>query len=245
MKSSLKPVIVAAASIACASLSYPVCAKKMVYSPQVEKGEAEFEYYADWREAPGGRNLITHELEVEYGVTSTDLVALSLVYIDPPANGFAFDQYKLEWIHELEFSNTDRLAAAIYIEYQVKNKKSEADEFEFKPLLAWRLPGRPVTLALNGILEKEIGPDAGAGFELGYAASVKRRTSKMLAVAVEAFGEFGEAANIKPAEEQSHLAGPVLELELGHEIEWQIGALLGLTHASEDLLLKSNLAIEW
>jgi len=216
-----------------------------VYSPQVEKNEAEFEYYADWRETPGGRNLVTHEVEAGYGVTNTDLFALSLVYVDPPGKGIGLDQYKVEWIHELECSYTDRLAAAIYIEYQVKNKKSEADEFEFKPLLAWRPPGQPVTLTLNGILEKEIGPDAGAGFELGYAASVKHRASTIAAVAIEAFGEFGEAANVKPAEEQSHLVGPALELQPGHEIELRIGVLFGLTHASEDVLLKSNLAIEW
>ena len=237
--------IIIFASITLAFLSLPAYAKKTVYSPKAEESELEFEYYIDWKESPDGQDLTTHELELEYGFTARDGVAFSLVYLDPSDNGLDFDKYKIEWIHELDLADSRRFDAALYLEYQIKDNNNEADVIEFKPLLERRLRNRPVTLSFNGILEKEIGGNAKTGLELGYAARIDWQVSPAVLAGIEAFGAFGEAVDIKPMEQQSHIIGPVLDLEPGHEIEWQIGALFGLTDGSEDVRLKSNLSIEW
>lgn len=236
---------IAFASMTLVLLSLPAYAKKTVYSPKVEEGELEFEYYIDWKESPDGQDLVTHEFELEYGFTTRDLFAFYLVYLDPSDKGLDFDKYKIEWIHKLDLANSRSFDAALYLEYQIKDNKNEADVIEFKPLLERRLQSRPVVLSFNGILEKEIGGNAKTGLELGYAARIDWQVSSVFLAGIEAFGAFGEAVDIKPMEQQSHIVGPVLDFEPGHEIEWQIGVLFGLTDGSEDVRLKSNLSIEW
>lgn len=225
-------------------LAVPAQAKKVVYSPIVEETEKEFEYYVDWREKPDGTTVVGHEFEFEYGFAEKDMIAFYVVYEEQSGADLEFAKYKVEWIHQMFEQGERNWDFGTYLEYQAKDTAAgKADKIEFKPLFEKSLPGS--TLTLNGVFEKEIGVNAGGGTEMGYAVRYAWKLHPGFTPAIEAFGGFGDITDIKDTDAQSHIIGPVVDVQLSKHIGWQVGALFGLTDGSEDVRIKSNLAYEW
>jgi hypothetical protein len=232
----------AVAALAMVALAAPAQAKKYVYSPIVEETEKELEYYVDWREAPDGTDIVGHELEFEYGFAPRDMIAFYGVWEAVSGDDPSFQKYKVEWIHQVFEQGERGWDFGTYLEYAIADKGG-ADKVEFKPLFERGLG--PGIVTLNGVFEKEIGENAAEGTEFGYAARYAWRLRPDLVPAVEAYGGFGEMQDVKKWDDQSHVVGPVVDLRLGGLVCWQVGALFGLTDGSEDVRLKSNLALEW
>jgi len=224
-------------------VAVPAHAKKMVYSPVVHEGEKEFEYYLDWRENGAGSDVVGHEIAFEYGYAPKDMMALYLVYEDVSGSAVEFVKYKVEWVHQLFEQGERAWDVGTYLEYQVRDDPAKADKIEFKPLFEKDLS--PFVVTINGVFEKEIGENATGGTELGYAARVAWRKHRRLVPALEAFGSLGEISDFTPADMQSHIVGPVVDVEISRFVRWQAGALFGVTDGSEDVRVKSNLAWEW
>ena len=224
-------------------MALPAHAKKYVYSPIVHEGEREFALYTDWRETPSGSDVVGHELEFEWGAGERDLIAVYGVYEDRSSQNARFDKFKAEWIHQFWEQGERPVDTGVYLEYQIRDGATRADKVEVKPLLQKDL-GR-LTLTGNGVFEKEIGEFASGGTELGYAVKAAWRINPKMTPSIEAFGGFGEIKNITPADQQSHIIGPVLDLRFGPAISWQVGALFGLTDGSEEVRLKNQISYEW
>lgn len=225
-------------------LSVPAQAKKSVYSPIVHEGEKEIEYYADWREKDDGTEVVSHELEFVYVYTNRDKLSLYGVWEDGPGagNDVRFDKYKIEWIHQLFEQGERAWDAGIYVEYQINNDETKADKVEVKPLFE-RMFGK-TKLTLNGVLEKEIGVNAGGGTELGWAAQARWQLTSRILPHIQWFGGLGEMRDLR-YKDHSQLIGPGASIKLGKGVSWQWSALFGATDASEDLRVTSNLAYEW
>lgn len=229
-------------SAAVLTVAAPAQAKKYVYSPIVEETEKEVEYYVDWREKPDGTTVVGHELEFEYGFAPKDAISFYGVWEQASGEDVQFLKYKVEWIHQVFEQGERAWDFATYFEYQIADKGG-ADKVEFKTLFERALGGNLLTL--NGIFEKQIGENAADGTEFGYAARYAWRLRPNVVPAVEAFGDFGQMQDVNKWDDQSHIVGPVVDLRLGRAVSWQVGALFGLTDGSEDVRLKSNLALEW
>ncbi len=217
-------------------------AKKVVYSPHVEQGEKEVEYYIDWREDATGKDSVTHEAAFEYGFTDVDRVALYLIQKNQPAEDVT-TSYKVEWVHQLVKQEDYDYSAGLYLEYFART--DSPDTIEFKPLIEKSWAEKKLTFIFNGVFEREVGTGSNSGVDLGYAARAVWNPKGTIRPAIEIFGSFGAIGDFKNTDKQSHLIGPVIDFKLGHALKLQLGSLIGLTDGSEDVRLKSNLSFEW
>ncbi|MDH5527405.1 MAG: hypothetical protein OEY97_08885 [Nitrospirota bacterium] len=243
VRSVLAGLLLAAPLVA---MTAPAEAKKMVYSPIVHAGEKELEYYVDWHEAKGsGTTVLGHELELAYVYSDKDTLALYGVWDQQSAGGGGTDatqfaKWKIEWIHQLFEQGERSWDAGIYVEYQISADTASADKIELKPLFQKSFD--KLTLTLNGVLEKKL--DGVSPTEGGYAAQLKWRLSPSLEPMLELYGGVGEIGDMR-YKANTQLLGPVFNIGLGKWWVWQVGALYGISDASEDLRIKSNIAFEW
>jgi hypothetical protein len=222
------------------ALAVPAQAKKMVYSPVVVEGEKEVEYYVDWREPADGVDVVGHELSVEYAVGARDKLSLYGVFSER-AGRTTYDQANLEWIHQVFEQGAHAWDFGTYLEFQVAETGSP-QTIEFKALLEHTFPR--TTLTLNPVLEQDIGPGA-PSTEVGYDARLALRRWRAVEPAVELFGELGEYDDLADWPDSIQLLGPAVDLRLGRHLRWHTGVLWGLTNASEDVRVKTQVAWEW
>jgi hypothetical protein len=234
----------AGAALAVLCLAVPAWAsdKRVVYSPLVHEGEKEIEYYLAWHEESTGENVVLHEAELEWGATAHDSVAAYASWEELSDTGSEMTGYKLEWIHQFFEQGEHAWDVASYIEYAMTDR-GDADRVETKVLLEHTFPR--TTLTLNPVLEKEVGEEAEEGVEAAYGARWALRLSPVVEPAVELYGDLGEVEDLKDWPETRQLLGPVVDVRLGRRFAWQAGALFGLTRDSEDVRLKTLVAVEW
>ena len=82
------------------------------------------------------------------------------------------------------------------------------------------------------------------GVELEYATGVYTPVGAVK-VGLEAYGKLGEFGNWKPWDAQEHYVFPDVEFRLGRHVEINLGVGVGLTQASDDLLVKTIIEYEF
>ena len=134
------------------------------------------------------------------------------------------------WYAELEWHRTPSFDDA-------------ATELEFRPILEKDVG--PFSLLLNPKFEKVLaGAGRGAGFEFGYAASLKYRWTRRISPSVEFYGASGLIDESSPVSEQQHYLFPSLWGELPGGVEYSVGVGYGLTRGSDRVIFKFNLELE-
>jgi len=219
---------------------------KKVYSPTVEEGELEFEYYLDYTfdRDPAKDGAAKHQFELEYGVTDRWQTAIYGVFKEKPGKNFAYEGLKLENIYQLFEQGERWLDAGLYFEYFIpESSLNKSDVFEFKLLLE-KESGKVINTA-NLVLKKELGANATKNTSAGYAWRSKWRWMKQFEPAIEAYGSLGEVGGFGPLAKQSHQAGPVFLGKLGGGFDYEFGYLFGLTSGSDDGLLKLIIGYEF
>ncbi|GAA5118458.1 hypothetical protein [Alloalcanivorax gelatiniphagus] len=207
-----------------------------VYSPRIHAGEWELEtrgtYLDDGDREEDGRWLQKFSL----GYAFSDRFALE-AYLNTeklPGEAFELEAYELEGRFNL-FQNRD-YALALLGEVE-KERDEDLWEYKIGPLYEQRLPG-DFRLRLNAFAEKQDGDDAEEDeVEYSAAAQLAWLEDDDLAPALEYYGESG-----------NHGAGPVLlgEFKLGgHELEWEAGAILGLSDGADDVVYRWSLEAEF
>jgi len=232
----------AAALGAVVALGGPAWAKDMVYSPLVHDGEKEIEYYVDWHEDTSATDVVGHELAFEWGATARDQLALYGVWEDLSGRDLEMTEYQLEWIHQFFEQGEHAWDVGTYLEYATTDT-GDAAGVEAKILLEKTLPRTTVTL--NGIIEKPWVAWKEASPEVGYAVRWALRLGPRVTPAVEWFGDLGEIEDLKDGPETTQLLGPVVDVRLTRAIKWHVGTLFGLTRDSENVRVKTQLAVEW
>ncbi len=219
---------------------------KKVYSPIVEEGEVEFEYYLDYDidSDPTKNTNARHQFELEYGVTDRWLTAIYGDFRKRPGKAFAYQGLKWENIYQLFEQGERFLDAALYFEYIVpQSSLNKPDAFEFKLLLE-KETGRLIN-TLNLISKKELGANAKKNSSAEYSWKSHWRWKRYLEPGFEIYGSLGEIGNTKPLAQQSHQIGPVLMGKFHNGLGYELGYLFGLTTASPQGAVKFVMSYEF
>jgi len=249
LKKPIQSVAVAAILIL-TSLSvsmFPADAQaKKVYSPIVEQGEIELEYFLDYTidADPAKNTSARHQIELEFGVTDRWMTAIYGDFRKNPGKSFAYQGLKWENIYQL-FEQGERLFdAALYFEYILPQASlNKPDVFEFKLLLE-KEDGRLINTA-NIILKKELGKLATKNTLLNYAWRTKWRWKRHLEPGFEMYGSFGELGNTSALSQQSHQAGPIIMGTFRNGMGYELGYLFGLTTATAQGTVKLIVGYEF
>jgi hypothetical protein len=111
----------------------------------------------------------------------------------------------------------------------------------------WSLEIRPIVdkhlgrwyISFNPVLEKAIhGQNAARGFEFSPNFKGSYDVTRTVSVGVEYYGALGPVTRLDPAKEQQHQIVPAVDLNLSPDLEFNVGAAIGLTHATDRFLLK-------
>jgi len=219
---------------------------KKVYSPIVEQGEVELEYYLDYAidSDPAKNTSARHQFELEMGVTDRWQTAIYGDFRKRPGQTFTYQGLKWENIYQLFEQGERWLDAGLYFEYiSPQSSLNKPDAVEFKLLLEKEF-GK-VIHTTNLVFKKELGLNAKKNTLAGYAWRSKWRKSRVWEPAVEVYGSLGELGNAKSLSQQSHQIGPVFMGKLHNGFSYEVGYLFGLTQASDQGAIKLVLGYEF
>jgi len=219
---------------------------KKVYSPIVEEGEVEVEYYLDYAiDSDVAKNTnARHQVEFELGVTDRWKTAVYGDFRKRPGQTVTYQGLKWENIYQLFEQGERWLDVALYVEYIApQSSLNKPDAVEFKVLLEKQL-GK-VVYTTNLVFKQEIGSNANSNASVGYSWRSKWRKSRIWEPAIELYGSLGDLNNSKSLVNQSHQIGPVFLGKLPSGFKYEIGYLFGLTPASDQGALKVVIGYEF
>ena len=174
--------------------------------------------------------------EWAYGVTNWFEAGLYLpLYSRDKHSGWGVDGFKLRTLFAVPNADDRTFFYGVNIEYSVNAKRWDTTRFtsEIRPIVGWHLA--PSHSIVNPILDTAY--DGVKNLVFAPSTRVAYNVSKIWAVAVEEYADFGPVRKFHPAGEQSHqLYGVVDYNGKAFGIEAGIGA--GLTSASDKLTFK-------
>jgi hypothetical protein len=227
--------------VLCATVATPALAVDKLYSPYVEKGEWEVEYYFDRSvdSDPAKDNVQGHEFSLGYGVNDwwkTEVVATAEKL---PTENVKFGALEWENVFQLTRKGEYWLDIGALVTYKWTPESRDVDALETKLLLSKEI-GRTYHLA-NLTLEKDIGPGAGT-VQGGLAMSSRYRWNPYFEPGVELHSEFGELNHTGSLSSHEHYLGPVAygTIPLEHEgkeiegVKYRAGYLWGISRAASD-----------
>jgi len=214
-----------------------------VYGPEVEKGEAEFEFrgsrFTGGEE--GGEGVYVYE--ASYGITDWWKAALVLETENEPNGPLFVEAVEFENVFELPRIPGVPINFGIYAEYEM-NVEGERDGVEMRWLASYE--NGPFETKFNFNVDREFGSEN--TFEFGYGSLTTVEVAHDFAIGFEAFGEFGDANSFGALGNREHYMGPVILFEiepagLPGELEIQTGYLFGVGDAEADGQVR--LLLEW
>jgi hypothetical protein len=222
-----------------------------------DAGEVELVYWTDYVAASEGKmpffgktvdreGLLAHTFEIEYGVTDRWTISGYADFEQPSGESLEFVQWRAVFARYRFFEKGQRFFdTAIYLEYYFPSARwrgASDEKIEARLILEKQLGA--TVFRLNPKLEKTVsGPDVEEGLEFEYAASLYTSLSPQLWPGIELYGSTGEVANLKSRNVQEHYLVPAITWKLLPNIEWNLGVAFGLTHASDDLIIKSIIEV--
>lgn len=223
--------------IICAALVHPAYAgPKRIYSPYVEEGELELEYYGtaavDDDSDVDGENA--HKVAVGYGVNNFWFTELVGEVEQSGESGADSEWTAIEWENRFQLTEPGQywLDAGLYAAYEHSLETDHADKLEAKILLEKDF-GKFSHMA-NISFEQEIGEYSEDHLEMELAWSSRYRYQPWLEPGFEIYSELGRADNMESFDEQEHLAGPVIYGDFAQHFHYELGYLFGISDASPD-----------
>jgi hypothetical protein len=121
--------------------------------------------------------------------------------------------------------------------YQRRRYSEDTWNWEIRPIVDKKWG--PWYVSVNPALEKAVhGANAGRGFEFSPAFKVSYDATRTVTVGLEYYGALGPLTRFDPVREQQHQIVPALDLNLSPDWELNLGAAIGLTHATDRFLVK-------
>jgi hypothetical protein len=134
------------------------------------------------------------------------------------------------------------LSLSTEIGYQQRKFSTDTWNWEIRPIIdkQWG----PWYFAFNPALEKSFdGLSAPHGFDFAPSAKLAYDITKIRGVGVtggvEYYGDLGSAVDLEPTGQQQHLIIPALDLDYGPKWEFNFGVGVGLTRATDHLIVKT------
>jgi len=215
-----------------------------VYSPNVERGEAELEMRAHttFDSDPAKDDQQKYKFEAGYGIADKWFTAIGST-VAKDSNGDLQNQ-EVFWENIIQLTEQGEywVDAGLYLEYAVARGAGTPDEIESKLLLE-KSVGNFLHTA-NLVFVREVGSGAANTTNFEYAWRSKYFISRELEVGVEIYGEMGEFGHVLPSNQQDHRIGPVISGKLGQS-KYELGYLFGASDAAPNGTLKFNIEYEF
>lgn len=229
-------------------LAAPAYAVDKVYSPYVEKGEWEAEYFGT-RSFDGDNakdNAQKHELSFGYGVTEYWKTEIYGIFEKEPQDSVGFDAWEWENIFQFTPRGEYWLDVGGALAFEWTPQSNHANALEARLLLAKDI-GK-TSHVLNLIAEKEVGSGPRDELEGGFIWSSRYRHSRQFQPGFEISSDFGELEHTGSFDSQEHYLGPVAYGKLpivGKGIGYRAGYLFGLSDSAADGQLVMQLEYEF
>jgi len=203
-------------------------------------GNLEFEMWNEV-ESPRGSiadSLITHKLELEYGVTDRFDVALYHVFQQggPPGadTGFHFDSWRAETRYRLAECGEWPVDVMLY--FEVERPAALGEPFEIEQKIIFVRDFGPLGLVANLVVSQKLASDARAGHLWEIDLGARYELAPWLRVA----GELWGIQQIAPGgtRDLAFYAGPSVSVQ-NKKFWLQIGAGVGINDAAQGMQLRS------
>ena len=220
-------------------LSQPAQASNKVSSPDIEKGQLEFEYRGgyDTDETAKKDRQEVNKFIVNYGFTDRFRLETKL-----DSGGRDDDQDWTQW--ELSaryqvFKDKEAWAKLSFEElYKIALQKGKPDILEEK-VLAQKDFGKVVNIA-NVMFDNEVGDDAAGGTDISLGWKTKYKLLPYLEPGAEFYGDFGKMSGVNVKKYQ---AGPTISGKIpGTGFKYDLGYLFGMNKNVPDGRVKLILA---
>ncbi len=123
------------------------------------------------------------------------------------------------------------------IGYQRRSYSEDTWTWEIRPIVDRRFG--PLYVSLNPVFDRALkGPSAGAGFGFSPNAQVTVDVTPRVTAALEYYGGFGAVRDPLPPNRSAQQVIPAIDLNLGEDWEFNLGLGVGLTPATDRLLVK-------
>jgi hypothetical protein len=123
------------------------------------------------------------------------------------------------------------------IGYQRRRFSEDTWTWEIRPVVD-RQMGRWY-VSLNPTIERALrGPSAGTGFSFSPNARLSMVATTRVTVGLEYYGGYGPLTDLVPLKQTEQQLYPTLDLDLGPDWEFNLGAGFGLTQTTDRFLLK-------
>lgn len=196
-----------------------------------------------------GDTLSEHEIGFSWGVLNPWTTSLSFEIQTEQGGSPALEG--IEWSNTFgvvggEASVSEELAVAIYTSLELDFESSDDISLTVGPTLEYEIGS--VELGLNTFVEIPLGGGEDAGFV--YAVGAASEVTEGMSVGLELHGEIEEAfSNAADLDQQSHFAGPVVEIETGDDAEQgaeiRVGVFAGLTDVTPSVAVSANVGFDF
>ena len=123
------------------------------------------------------------------------------------------------------------------IGYTRRSYSEDTWSWEIRPIVDRRFG--PLYVSLNPVFDRALkGPGAGAGFEFSPNAQAAIDVSPRVNLALEYYGGFGPVNDPAGLNQSSQQIFPAVNLDFGNDWEFNLGVGVGLTPATDRLLVK-------
>jgi hypothetical protein len=231
-------------------LSAPALAEKLVYTPDAEEGEWEFETNAlyDFNHNDKTKNALQeYHQAIGYGVNSFWHTELELEDETLPTDTSitSFQATHIEWENIFQFTPKGEywLDTGMYLAYEAPVTHGQPGQFEGKILLEKDI--HKWTNVLNISFNQETGAERDPDTDSGIAWSTRYRFNRYIQPGFEYWIDFPEMSGDSTYNDQNHQIGPVIYGDLWGHLKYDIGYLFGISQAAPHRELKWNLEYEF
>ena len=181
---------------------FKASAADKIYSPYVEPGELEIEYF-------GSRSVgdaQQQQFSVGYGVTERWKTELYSKFDKDSGDKLTFDEWEWENIFQLTERGEYWLDVGASVAYEWTPQNNKADTVETRLLLAKDF--NKTSHVLNVIAEKQVGSGPKENLEGKLLWSSRYTYSKYFEPGFEIESDFGELKEVGSFNDQKHYVGP-------------------------------------
>ena len=228
----------------CLVAAAPALAVGTVTSPNVVKGELEFEYFGSttFDNDSAKDNEQEHEFEIEYGLTDGIGLEFGMEFEKEPGEKTRSSTFEIAGRFQFFEQGENWLDSGLKLAYAHATLGDDADAIEAELLLE-KQTGKFVHRANLG-LEQEIGTHAEGGPEQSVAWSSRYLYSEYFEPGFEIHSDFGKTNEDRSFDEQEHYIGPAAYGNITPQIAYEVGYFFGASDATPDGAARIKLEYE-